>query len=157
MNQRTRTEDHGHVPSEKEGRVLLAEDDADLRAALTAELERGGLEVVACRHGMELVAQLDKSIGPAGSKDYDVLVADIRMPGVTGLEVLEGLNALGRPWPVILITAFGDQATHTAARRMGAAVVLDKPFKAGRLLQEVQRAIERTRRWSAAWEKDRTN
>lgn len=129
-------------------RVLLAEDDADLRALLAAELRRGGLEVIECVNGLELVETLDR-----GETDYDALVTDIRMPGVTGMEILEGLNVFGKRCPVVLITAFGDEETHARARRMGAAVVLDKPFDARLLLGEVTRLIERRRRWSEAWKR----
>jgi DNA-binding NtrC family response regulator len=133
---------------EPAARVLLAEDDTDLRALLAAELRRGGLDVVECANGLELVEMLDR-----GEGDFDALVTDIRMPGVTGMEVLEGLNVFGKRCPVVLITAFGDEETHARAKRMGAALVLDKPFDARKLLGEVVRLIDRRRRWSEAWKR----
>lgn len=134
------------------GRVLLAEDDDDLRLLLAAALKEGGFEVVECASGMDLVQTLDLSAGTGGIEDYDALITDIRMPGVTGMEVLEGLTALGRHCPVILITGFGDRETQKLAHRMGAAALLDKPFSGPRLLREVNRVIQMRRRLSAVWD-----
>jgi DNA-binding NtrC family response regulator len=58
----------------------------------------------------------------------DLVISDERMPGMAGLEVLDALRRAGWPTPFILITGFGDQATHASARRLGASAVFDKPF-----------------------------
>ena len=78
---------------------------------------------------------LDKPI------DIDLVISDIRMPWVTGMEVLRGMRqCLGYP-PVILITAFGDDQTHAEARQLGAAAVFDKPFDIEELLEKVRELV----------------
>jgi two-component system, response regulator, stage 0 sporulation protein F len=72
----------------------------------------------------------------------DVLISDIRMPGVNGMRILEGIQELPGIAPVILITAFGDQTTHDAARRWGAKAVFDKPFDVDDLLQSVHDVVK---------------
>ena len=68
----------------------------------------------------------------------DLVVTDIRMPGLTGLEVLESLfDRHGHP-PVICMTAFGDPETHALAGRLGAAAVFDKPFDIDILVDRVR-------------------
>jgi len=59
------------------------------------------------------------------------------MPGLTGLDVLAILRCANRTTPVILITAFGDEATHAEGRELGAVAVLDKPFN----VQELRTAV----------------
>ncbi|MFN7974396.1 MAG: response regulator [Acidobacteriota bacterium] len=109
--------------------MLLAEDDRELRRLLASVLRKGGLEVVEVEDGgrlMELVARA--LFSDTGYRPPDVIVSDIRMPGFTGLEVLEGLRATDRSTPVILITAFGDEETEDEAFRLGANALLSKPF-----------------------------
>lgn len=107
-------------------RVLLAEDDAALRRLLADKLRKDGYVVEEAESGLELLTRLGIQRGA-----FDLVISDIRMPGVSGLEVLEGLRNGYEPgsWaiPVILITAFGDPETHAEAARLG-AVIFDKPF-----------------------------
>jgi DNA-binding NtrC family response regulator len=58
----------------------------------------------------------------------ELVISDLRMPGITGLSVLGGLRDLELRIPFILITAFGDAGTHALAHQLGATAVLDKPF-----------------------------
>lgn len=110
------------------GRVLLAEDDYELRQLIAASLRRIGCDVVEVSDGLQLVERVGASMGAKTLSDFDVVISDIRMPGWSGLEVLEGLKSAGCSTPVILITAFGDDDIHRAAGRAGAVAVFDKPF-----------------------------
>ena len=106
------------------GRVLLADDDRELRHLLATELRKDGFVVTEASTGVELRHRLDD-----GDDPFDLIVTDVRMPGMTGLTVIDGLRN-GNPrskTPVILITAFGDAHTHAEAKRLK-VVVLDKPF-----------------------------
>lgn len=107
-------------------RVLLADDDYELRRMLASELRREGFSVVEAGSGFELLERM----GDAALHDsaFDLIVTDVRMPGVTGLVVVEGLRSSTAPTtPIMVITSFGDAHTHAEAARLG-AVILDKPF-----------------------------
>jgi DNA-binding NtrC family response regulator len=112
-------------------RVLLAEDDDELRWALTEFLQAEGYEVVSVRDGRSLLEQLGATLlleDPSASAD--VIVSDIRMPGLTGMQVLERVRAHGWKTPVVLISAFGDEETRRAAQELGASAFVAKPIDA---------------------------
>jgi FixJ family two-component response regulator len=60
------------------------------------------------------------------------------MPGVTGLEIVEGMRSINQSLPIILITAFGDRATHEKAKQHGVTAIFDKPFDMDKLLDKIQ-------------------
>jgi DNA-binding NtrC family response regulator len=110
-------------------RVLLAEDDTELREFLASALRSDGYDVVEAEDGTELLDALATGmLRPAESPSCDIVISDIRMRGKTGLEVLAGLRQTDWSTPVILITGYGDVHTQTEAERLGAAAVFDKPF-----------------------------
>jgi two-component system response regulator (stage 0 sporulation protein F) len=123
--------------------VLLAEDDADLRRLLAETLSAEGFVVVECPNGLVLVETLVSRL-EAGEPPFDLVVSDVRMPGVTGLSVLEALSEWDelRSLPIVLITAFGDPRLHEAARQFGAVSLLDKPFEMAALMHVVRGAID---------------
>jgi len=113
--------------------ILLAEDDRDLRELLAFTLFRAGYCVTSCDNGLELLERLLS--GPEqGGERFDLVVTDLRMPALTGLEVLEALHDLPQRPPFICMTAFGDQATHSLARDHGAMLTIDKPFDLDQLI-----------------------
>ncbi len=121
-------------------RVLLADDDPDLRGLLSLTLRRAGYDVVEAADGVEL---LDRSEATIAKRDYfGVIVADVNMPGLTGLDVLAALRCTSWTTPVILITAFGDPATKAEADDLG-ATVLDKPLDLDGLRIAVRAAVDR--------------
>jgi CheY-like chemotaxis protein len=116
-------------PGPPAARILVADDDAEMRCLIAHALRRDGHEVVEVCDGMELLQylathQLEVDSGQA----IDLLISDIRMPGRNGLDVLAGMRWADWSIPVILITAVGDAQVHAEARRLGAAAVFDKPF-----------------------------
>ena len=117
-------------------RVLLAEDDGPLRALIADVLQGDGYEVVEARDGLELLANIEASL-VGEQRPFFVVVADVHMPGLTGLDVLAILRCSFVAAPVILITAFGDDDTRAEARELGASAVFDKPFE----LEELRAAI----------------
>ena len=119
-------------------RLLLAEDDFELRELLACVLRADGHEVVEARDGNELW-QLLSSGSEAGP--FSLVVSDVRMPGLTAFDVLTGLQRMLSETPVILITAFGDQTTHLRALRLGARRVFDKPFDCDELRDAVHETL----------------
>ena len=114
-------------------KILLGEDDRELRELLAFSLFRAGFSVTSCDNGLKLLECLE-SMGGADREHFDLVLTDLRMPALTGLEVLEALHDLpGRP-PFVCMTAFGDPETHAAARRLGAEATIDKPFDIDRLI-----------------------
>ena len=114
-------------PVSRSANVLIAEDDPALRELLAFCFFREGYAVVSCSDGLCLLEKLHDSLDGL-AEPIDLVVTDIRMPGLTGLEVLESLCGLPEPPPVICMTAFGDPLTHAAAKRLQAAATFDKPF-----------------------------
>ncbi len=112
-------------------RVLIAEDDRELRELLALVLENAGYQVCQCCNGEQLLTRL------AEQPSFDLVISDIRMPGLNGLEVLARRNRNMRKVPFICMTAFGDEQTHRKARHLGAAAVIDKPFE----LEEMMKLI----------------
>lgn len=110
-------------------RVLVAEDDHAFRQLIAAMLRREGYVVQEAATGLDMLERLTDS--ELKRRTFDLIVSDVRMPGLTGIEVIDGLKLAdgGRPWttPVIFMTAFGDRDLQREASRLG-ATILDKPF-----------------------------
>ncbi len=110
-------------------KVLLAEDHPTMRALLAEALRDAGYDVVEVQDGDALWGQVSAGLEDDDNpREPDLIVSDINMPRQSGLEVLARLRQGAAMTPVILITAFSDEATRSLASRFGAALVLDKPF-----------------------------
>lgn len=123
-------------------RILLAEDDADMRKLVAAMLRKRGYEVIEARDGAQL-ANFVNSMLMSGTfhPPPDLIVSDICMPGFSGLEVLASLRRLDWRTRVILLTGFGDSEVYDAARRLGVDGLLDKPFDLEVLAQKVEALV----------------
>jgi len=116
------------APVHEPPRILVAEDDPDMRRLVVETLREDGYDVVAVSDGGRLLVTLAHEIvDENGAELADLLVSDVRMPTCSGMEILEQLRASHRRMPVILMTAFGDAATHDHAEALG-ALLFDKPF-----------------------------
>ena len=109
-------------------RIAVAEDDHEMLTLLVDALSADGHDVEALASGRELDEELRFRRAVCPDAMPDLVVSDVRMPGLGGLEVLERLRAAGEDLPVILITGFGDDETLNAAVRHRATMVLCKPF-----------------------------
>ncbi len=114
-------------------RILLAEDDESLRNFLARALERAGHEVRACADGDEAMGVLDE--GP-----YDLLLTDIVMPGVDGIELAREAAARQPGLRIMFITGFAAVAL-SAAQSAPQAKVLSKPVHLREIVAEVERMI----------------
>ncbi len=114
--------------------VILVDDDPHLRQALSQTLDLAGLKVVALADAQGLAERIEA--------DWPgVVVSDIRMPGIDGLQLLEQLHGRDRELPVLLITGHGDVPLAVQAMRAGAYDFLEKPFASDALLDSVRRAL----------------
>jgi CheY-like chemotaxis protein len=112
-----------------------------MRQLLAKVLYADGYAAVECCDGIDLFARLEAFVGRRAALDFEAIISDIVMPGLTGLEILEALHDhTGFP-PVILITAFGDKGTHGRAKKAGAVAVLDKPFGIDELLAKLHEIV----------------
>ncbi len=102
-------------------RILLVDDDPGVREAMSAFLRRAGYDVSVADSGEAALAR-------AEADPFDIVVSDLKMPGMTGIELLETLRRQGNTTPFVLLTAFGTVQTAVAAMKSGAVDFLLKPF-----------------------------
>ena len=118
-----------------EGRILIIDDEDSIRDYLSMMLEREGYEVSASENGKKALKLNTK-------KAYDVVITDIQLPGMTGLEILTALRESDPELPVIIITGHASQESAIEALNMGAFYYLLKPVSNEELKQVVRTALE---------------
>jgi FixJ family two-component response regulator len=123
---------------EAEALVYVVDDDASLRASLQDLLESVGLRVAACASAQEFL-RCPPPEGPS------CLVLDVRLPGLSGLELQQRLAAGDLALPIIFITGYGDIPMSVQAMKAGAVEFLTKPFRDQDLLDAVHQALARAR------------
>jgi two-component system response regulator HydG len=117
-------------------KLLVADDDPGLRESLERTLTREGYHVVLASDGRAALERVQTG-------DFDVIVTDLKMPGLTGLELLRAAKAIAPDVDVILLTAFGTVEEAVKAMKDGAYDFLTKPFRREQLLKLVSKALER--------------
>ncbi len=117
-------------------RVLLVDDDRDVREALSQTLELADYQVTACRAFIEATDHLSRAF--AG-----VVVTDVRMPGRDGFDLLERVRQIDEDIPVIVLSGHGDIPMAVRAMSQGAYDFLEKPCPAKRLIAACARAWEK--------------
>src|SRR5580700_7099723 len=116
-------------------RVLVIDDDASLRFTLEAVLSDAAFVVEACESGAAGLAGFD-------ARGADVVLTDLAMPGMDGMQVLERLRASDPSVPVLMLTAHGSERVAVAAIKSGAFDYIPKPFDPDELVLAVRRAAE---------------
>ena len=116
-------------------RVLVVEDDPQSLAFLGAILQNEGLDVTTAEGG-------EKAIELTRLNDYDLVMTDLQMPRVNGIQVLEAMQRIGSPPTSIVFTGFGSIETAVQAMKAGAYEYVTKPFQVDELLIVVRRALE---------------
>ncbi|MFQ5701839.1 MAG: sigma-54-dependent transcriptional regulator, partial [Acidobacteriota bacterium] len=116
-------------------RVLVVDDETSIRTSLKMILDHAGYEFLEASSGQEALDRLSRV-------DPDVIILDIKMPGMDGLEVLEALKRQDTKAPVIVVSGHGDIETAVKATKLGAFNFIEKPFGEQRVLLEVRNAIE---------------
>jgi DNA-binding response OmpR family regulator len=119
----------------------VAEDDQEMASLLVRAFKKAGYEVNACHNGWDLLGILGIFPAREAFEEISLVVSDIRLPGISGLEALKTCTYTGSFPPMILITAFGDRWTHEEAQRLGAVDTLDKPFDVDELVDRVRQLV----------------
>lgn len=119
-------------------RILLVDDDASLREVLSFAIEELGHEVSAHAGGESALAEVEV-------QTPDVIVTDLKMPGIDGLELLRRVRATLPATPVIILTAFGTIEDAVEAMKQGAHHYLTKPYRREELGVAIEQALERRR------------
>jgi two-component system, NtrC family, response regulator len=115
--------------------MLLVDDDDSLRRVVEYQLTDAGFAVTAC-------ASAEEALAAVQNDGFRVILTDLVMPGIGGVELLDRLRVLRPDTGVIVISAHGDVATAVRAMQLGALDFLEKPFSEERLLVAVRRALE---------------
>jgi FixJ family two-component response regulator len=121
------------------GTVYVIDDDASVRRATGRLLETAGCDVVLCESASEFLAL------PAIRRPT-CLVLDISMPGVTGFDLQETLEAMGRCLPIVFVTGIADETVAARAHAVGAEFFL-KPVSQSELLKAVGKGLDADSRW----------
>src|SRR5258705_12425449 len=115
--------------------ILVVDDEPAIQDILTWALSAEGYRVATAGNGEEALARV-------GEEEFDIIVTDIVMPGIDGLEVLERSRVLNPRAAVIVMTAYAALETAIAALRRGASDYLEKPFSVDLLKERVQRRLQ---------------
>src|SRR5512137_2859487 len=125
-------------PASPAGRVLVVDDQRNMRVTTAIVLRQAGFEVAEADGGAEALEKL-------GAEPFDVVLTDLRMGDVDGLDVLRGALEASPSTQVIVMTAFGSIESAVEAVRRGAYDYLTKPFQSDELRVRVEKALERRR------------
>jgi len=127
-------------------RIMIIEDDGEMRSLLKDFLEEEGFETDSASNGVDALGRLSKD-------HFDLVITDIRMPGLTGLDLLPRIRRLKPETPIIVMTAYGSDDVRRRAFERGATAYLEKPIHLTKLrtvIREMvlQKSVEQT--WSNA-------
>jgi two-component system alkaline phosphatase synthesis response regulator PhoP len=119
-------------------KILVVDDEADIRELVRLNLAREGYEVLDCESG-------EQALSMARSKSPDLIVLDLMLPGIDGLEVCKKLKADPKtaPIPIVILTAKGEEADVVAGLEVGADDYVAKPFSGKVLVARVRRLLRR--------------
>lgn len=109
------------MPETTRGRILVVDDEADIRDLLYDFLTGQGYAVRIATSGEEALVKIRQ-------ETPETILLDVRMPDMSGLDVLRAIRAAGNPVYVIMVTALNDEATHQQALQLGADAFVTKPF-----------------------------
>lgn len=118
------------------GKVLLVDDDYNFRRSLSLLLRTIHLDVYEANDGKEAIEKLNKS------QNFDLIITDLRMEKVDGLELLKFVKIISPHIPIIMITAYGTISSAVEAMKIGAFDYIEKPFEFEEFKAKVKRAIE---------------
>ncbi|MBW1816153.1 MAG: sigma-54-dependent Fis family transcriptional regulator [Deltaproteobacteria bacterium] len=118
--------------------ILIVDDEERMRHLLSIMLDRQGHQVAQAGDGAEALDIIDE-------RPFDMVIADIKMPRMDGMELLGRITEMEAPCPVVIITAFATIDSAVDAMRRGAADFITKPFEEDRILSTVERTLSLSR------------
>jgi len=127
------------TPRHQAGRVLIVDDEPDIRKVLRMHLERANFEVIEAENGGDAIALLNSGDNPVY---VDMILCDIRMPKVNGIEAIEYFRRQYPALPLVVLTGFPDLYMATALLKQGVTDYLVKPVEKDKLLDTVHKAVE---------------
>jgi two-component system OmpR family response regulator len=125
--------------------ILVVDDDREIRDLLARFLAKHALRVTTARDGAEMLRVLDE-------RRIDLIVLDLMLPGEDGLSLTRRLRAAGRPVPIVMLTAMGEDTDRIVGLEMGADDYLPKPFNPRELLARIKAVLRRAQVAAAAAE-----
>jgi two-component system nitrogen regulation response regulator NtrX len=120
------------------GRILVVDDEAEIRRSVRMILEYEGYEVFEASSGPEGLAAIDR-------ESPDLVFLDIKMPGLDGLEALQRIRQANESLPVVIISGHGTVSTAVEATKLGAFDFIEKPLASERVLVTIRNALDQTR------------
>ena len=121
--------------------ILVVDDEQNMRNTLAFILEAANYQVTTAAEGREALEEI--LAAREHGRPVDLLITDMRLPGLTGLQLIDELNYLKIKIPVLLITAYGDRSLFLELMRTGCADYLDKPFDYKELVKRVDSLMEK--------------
>lgn len=128
-------EDEAPITRKRHEHILVVDDEFDVRQGLAKLLEFEGYQVSTAENGTVALER-------AKTAEFDLVLTDLRMPGLSGVETLIGLKKLHPGLQVIVVTGFASDATAANCLREGAFDIVTKPFDLNQLLSLIEKAIE---------------
>src|ERR687891_283113 len=119
-------------------RILVVDDEADIRRSVRMILEYDGYDVMEASSGPEGVALVE-------NEAPDLVFLDVKMPGMDGLEALQRIKAVNDSLPVVIISGHGTVSTAVEATKAGAFDFIEKPLASERVLLTIRNALDQTR------------
>ncbi|TNF49594.1 sigma-54-dependent Fis family transcriptional regulator [bacterium] len=116
-------------------KILIVDDEAVIRKGLSRVLERCGYQVEVCESGFSAVEKLQE-------ENFHLVLTDLKMPGMDGIEVLKAIRVLQPEVPVVIITGYSTVDTAVEAMKNGAFDYISKPFTPEQITEKVEKALE---------------
>lgn len=116
-------------------KILIVDDNEILRFTLTELLEESGFQCNAVEDGQKALAEIKRN-------SYELIILDMRLPGMNGFEILKKIKAIKKDIPVIMLTAFGDIKTAVEAMKHGAHDFMTKPFDNDAMIIAIKKSLE---------------
>jgi CheY-like chemotaxis protein len=120
-------------------KILIVDDDPGTRNALKAGLTSFGYQVLAAADAPEALKIIESSI--SGVEPVEIMVTDLRMPGMDGLELIRSAKKMSSGLIAILMTAYGDEYIREEITNLGGCRYIDKPFVPGTLLKMIEETV----------------